>query len=296
MVLLRSMQQKKISKQHATAIIGLLDDNSPTVHKAVLEELKRLGSTGIDLLEKVLEEHLAPALCVRRYLREIRGPDATERYIEFIHSLNYELETGLLMLNRTVDQDIDIAFCCSQIDEIAERCQQLILSSSTALETCKVINRVLFYEYGFRKSEKNTDPHGNLFNSVLITRRGLPLTLSALYILIAQRCRLELEPVFLKGEFIVGCFVEKIPFFINPFENGLLLSVQRLKGLLAAKNIKLTPQMLFPISLGEVLKECCLSLTAQYKAERVDKKAELFQRFVHEFDRVYQEYVDRHSG
>lgn len=287
------MPKKRISKNYETAIIRLLDDDSPIVQKVVLQELKRLDSTGIRLLEKVIEEHLAPVTCARRYLREIRGPDPAEKYIEFIHSLNYELETGLLMLNRTVDPSIDIAFCCSQIDAIAERCRQLILSSSTALEKCRVINRVLFYEYGFRKMEKDSDdPHGNLFSSVLMRRRGLPLPLTALYILIAQRCHLQLESVQLPGYFIVGCFVEKMPFFINPFNNGAFLSAKKLQKLLSEQNVQLTPRMLFPISLGEMLSECCCRLATQYQARGVEKYAKLFERFAQEFEWVYQQYVD----
>ena len=81
------------------------------------------------------------------------------------------------------------------------------------LEICSVMNRVLFHEYGFRGAGKDFEnPQNSFLHRVLERRKGLPITLSVIYILIARRLGFDLEPIGLPGRFMVGCFSDERPF------------------------------------------------------------------------------------
>ena len=113
------------------------------------------------------------------------------------------------MLARTVNPRLDAGRCCEQLDAIAARCRELIVEPSSAREKCRVLNRVLFHDYGFRGNiEHYTDPLNSYLDVVLERKKGIPVSLSIVYLLVAQRAGLELEPVGLPGHFMVGCFLD----------------------------------------------------------------------------------------
>jgi hypothetical protein len=79
----------------------------------------------------------------------------------------------------------------------------------------------LFHENGFRGNvEHYTDPLNSFLPLVLERHKGIPISLCLVYLLVAQRLGLDLEPVGIPGHFLVGCYHEDAPLFIDPFEQG----------------------------------------------------------------------------
>ena len=92
-----------------------------------------------------------------------------------------------------------------------------------------------------RELERYTDPDNSFINRVLETKRGLPITLSVLYLLIGQRLGTPIEPISSPGHFVIGCFDEQAPFYIDPFERGKFLTagqmLKRVEAITLAPNI-----------------------------------------------------------
>ena len=219
------------------------------------------------------------------FLRELKCGDPIADFSDFIRSLNYELETGSLLLSRTVSPALDVGACCAQLDAMAARCRELIVESATARDQCRVLSRVLFHEFGFRGNvERYTDPRNSLLDQVLARRQGLPLTLSVVYLLVAQRVGLTLEPVGLPGHFMVGCFLEDTPFFIDAFAQGVFRTPGELFAMLQRNNLEPQVTDLAPTPVREVLCRCCRNLTRHYAAAGDPAHARLFAGFVEEFE------------
>jgi hypothetical protein len=96
------------------ALLSLLDDSSEPVRQALLAYFTSLGSSTASFLReiahgrnRVLAQHAA------WYLEELKFSDPVAEFRGFIRSLNYELETGSLLLARTVTPQLDIGRCCS---------------------------------------------------------------------------------------------------------------------------------------------------------------------------------------
>ena len=220
------MEAKKFTTAQRKALEALLDDSSPTVRAALLAQLARHGQESVDFLRALARQpNRLLALHAARYLRELNFSDPVGEFRTFIRSLNYELETGALLLSRTVNADLDVGACCAQLDTLAARCRELIAEPATAREKCRVLNRVLFHEHGLRgNADHYTDPLNSFLDQVLIRRKGIPLSLSLVYLLVAERVGLQLEAVALPGHFMVGCYEEDVPFFIDPFNAGVFLT------------------------------------------------------------------------
>ena len=82
------------------------------------------------------------------------------------------------------------------MDKLARRTRELLTPPMSPRQICSILNRVLFHEYGFRGAGKDFEnPENSFLHRVIERRQGLPITLSVLFILIARRIGLELEPI-----------------------------------------------------------------------------------------------------
>ena len=287
------MELETLATAERDALLGLLDDTSPAVRRALLRRFNQLGPASAPFLQtvargsnRVLARHAA------WFLDELKFSDPVAEFRGFIRSLNYELESGALLLARTVSPRLEAGTCCAQLDKIAARCRELIVEPSSAREKCRVLNRVMFHEWGFHGNVENyTDPKNSFLDQVLERRTGIPLSLSIVYLLVAERLCIDLEPVGLPGHFIVGCFTDDLPFFIDPFDRGVFRDAEEIFDLLRANNIKPKASDLSPTPVREVLCRSCRNLVNHYTASGEHERAKLFARFVEEFEATYEKHA-----
>ncbi len=287
------MEAKKFTPAQRQALTELLDDPSAAVRSALLGEFVRHGHESVDLLHKLTRQpNRVLALHAAWFLRELNLSDPVGEFRGFIRSLNYELETGALLLSRTVNADLDVGACCTQLDALAVRCRELIAEPATAREKCRVLNRVLFHEYGLHGNADNyTDPLNSYLDQVLARRKGIPISLSIVYLLVAERVGLQLEAVALPGHFMVGCYEESVPFFIDPFNAGVFLSAGEVFMLLRQNSGQASLADLAPTPVREVLCRCCRNLANHYHAAHEPGHARLFAGFVAEFESTHERHA-----
>lgn len=287
------MENEQPGLDSREALLALLDDASPAVRKALLAHFAAQGEPARLFLEKIVKDGSRMlAIHARGYLEELKFTDPVSEFRGFIRSLNYELETGALLLARTVFTTLDAGLSCQRLDDLAARCRELIAEPVSVREKCRVINRVLFHENGFRGNHEHyTDPLNSFLPLVLERRKGIPLSLSIVYLLVAQRLGLDLEPVALPGHFMVGCYLEDEPLFIDPFEQGALRSPEEVFALL--KNGPVAPKIsdLAPATVREVLCRSCRNLVHHYTAAGDADRAGLFAGFVEEFESTYERHA-----
>jgi regulator of sirC expression with transglutaminase-like and TPR domain len=275
------------------ALLGLLDDPSPTVRRALLARFSSRGAAAATLLQEIARS--SNRLLARHaswFIDELKLTDPVSEFRAFIRSLNYELETGTLLLARTVTPELDIAECRAEIDEMAARCRELISEPSSNREKCRVMNRVLFHEWGFRGNvEQYTDPMNSFIDKVLTRRKGIPISLSVLYLLVGERLGMPLEPVGLPGHFVVGCYADETPFFIDPFDQGLFRDAEEVFALLRSNHIAPKPSDLAPTTVREVLCRSCRNLANHYSAASDLARAQIFSEFADEFEATRERYL-----
>ncbi len=284
------MKPDKPNSTLLAAIGRLLDDESPVVQSALVNKLRSMGNPGIDFLRGQVEVgNIAMAEAATRILRALGAQHPREAFVEFIRSFNYELESGSLLMARVANPKLDPMDCYTFLEEVAGRCRQLMLEPSSGWQKCKIINRVLFHEYGFAGDTASFyDPRNSFMHEVIRRRRGIPITLSIIYLLVAGRCGLQLEPIAMPGRFMVGCFEDGEPFYIDVYEGGLFLTMEDLEAQLDEQDIVPLAAYFTPAPVGEVLQRCCRNLVNQFEKASDDSMARLFEAFVHEFEAAYQ--------
>ncbi len=270
------------------SIKTLIDDETPVVRDAVVQQLKNFPDEGKAFLQEILDGR-DPLLAkhAQEINKSLGWADVIGDFLEFIRSQRYELETGWFLLDRTVYPDFQATSATLFMDKLADRVRELVAPPLSPRQTCSVLNRVLFHEYGFRGSGKNFEnPENSFLHRVLDRRQGLPITLSVLYLLIARRIGLELDPIGLPGRFMVGCFAEERPFYIDAWSGGKILELEQMENFLEHSSIEDSGSALLPVTVAETLCRGCRNLVYHFQLSKNPEKSSLFDEFVKEFERV----------
>lgn len=271
------------------ALRRLLDDESPTVRQAVLNELADWKEEGRLFLREISRKEDSSADAATELLRELGWEDGEHAFRRFIRAFSYELESGFLLLDKVIRPTSDLVTTRQRLDDLAKRCGELSVLPNSSSERCKTISRVLFHEEGLHGARDDFhDPLNSSLSHALEEKRGLPLTLSVIYLLVARRLGLELEPVGLPGRFMVGCFLDEFPFYVDAFEGGRVRDLEEVMTFLRRRNLDDSPQWFLPMTVGDVLRRACRNLTAQHLRSGAEESARLFSSFGNEFNEAYR--------
>jgi regulator of sirC expression with transglutaminase-like and TPR domain len=222
------MPLKSLSEREVRALVSLLADDDPKVVHAVWEHLLELGPPALTYLREASED---PNPRTRLRARHIMARIITEDLETQFQALaarddeTFSLEEGVFAIARIEYPDLDRAGLRQQLDLLASGVQERLEVVRTPREVIEIVNHYLFRELRF--SGNNADyynPDNTYINRVLERRTGIAVSLSALYLLIAERLDLPLKGVGLPGHFLVRYETGEPEIYIDAFNGGKLLT------------------------------------------------------------------------
>jgi regulator of sirC expression with transglutaminase-like and TPR domain len=127
---------------------------------------------------------------------------------------------------------LDTQAVLAEIDALAARLKRRIPADAVPVQRLRWLNRYFFHELGFAGNVNDYyDARNSYLNAVLETRRGIPITLSLLYIELASQIGLTARGVSFPGHFLVKLKMPQGEVVIDPF-TGQSLSRDELDELL----------------------------------------------------------------
>jgi regulator of sirC expression with transglutaminase-like and TPR domain len=170
---------------------------------------------------------------------------------------------------------LDPAKYIDRLDRMAANLGGRIATETNPYDTIARINRYLYDQEGFiGNSEDYYDPRNSFLNEVLDRKTGIPITLSTVYLEIAERVGLPLVGVGMPGHFLV-----KHPFFdilIDPFSKGRILSEEECRDRvtqLLGEQVPFHKAFLQAVSKRHILSRMLNNLHAIYVNARQYRKA-----------------------
>ena len=128
--------------------------------------------------------------------------------------------------------ELDIGRYLAQLDQLAAWGQEVVAPASTAIAQAEALSGFLFERFGFRGNQADYgDPRNSYLNEVLDRRLGIPISLSVVYVHVAQAAGLAAYGIGLPGHFIVGVQEGRAAFYLDPFNGGAWLSEANLAQL-----------------------------------------------------------------
>jgi regulator of sirC expression with transglutaminase-like and TPR domain len=87
------------------------------------------------------------------------------------------------------------------------------------------LHEVLFEEHGFKGNiDDYYSPVNSYLPEVLVTKRGIPITLSLIYYIVARRIGLSAWGINAPGHFLIGVQVNGASMIIDPFAGGRMMT------------------------------------------------------------------------
>lgn len=191
---------------------------------------------------------------------------------EFLRLLRGEVEPDLPRLALEVAQDaypsLDTHAQISRIEILADRTRDRCPEGAKARHILGQINWVLFVEEGFRgNTDDYQDPRNSYLNAVMDRKVGIPISLSILYLAIAERLGLTMAGVNLPGHFLVRAGRGDSTIFVDPFNQGAFLEregCRKLAERATGRPIVLSEEILSPCSTHAIVLRILRNLKASY--------------------------------
>ena len=122
---------------------------------------------------------------------------------------------------REIDEDAALA----RLDELAAE----VADAARRMDELDALGEVLAARHGFAGAgDTYDDPRNSMLDLVLERGRGLPITLSVVYVTTARRAGIALDGVGLPGHYVVGQFSPHggPPVLLDPFAGGVRIAAE----------------------------------------------------------------------
>lgn len=196
---------------------------------------------------------------------------------------------------------LDPDYYLAELDRLGSTLRARLPSDFSPVHRLLALNRFLFIELGFEANDENYyDPDNSMLHMVLERRRGIPITLSIVYLEIGKRIGLNLAGVSFPGHFLVKLPVSDGDLILDPYSQGKSLSEADLRLRLGELAQDIDPAQLplrpflEPASKREILARVLRNLKAIHlKNELFDKALSAMNRLVIVCPENAQELRDR---
>ena len=143
------------------------------------------------------------------------------------------LDESALELAALDHPSVELEPSVALLRRITERLAALAGGTASAASRADLLGSVFASEFGFRGDrETYDDPANTDLIRVLERRRGLPVTLSILYVAAARRLGWEADALNTPGHVLVRIGSPTEPVLIDPFDDGAVVGAARLAALL----------------------------------------------------------------
>ncbi|MEX2279370.1 MAG: transglutaminase-like domain-containing protein [Acidimicrobiia bacterium] len=182
--------------------------------------------------------------------------DRAERLADL--AFDGRLAEASLELGRFVDPDLDPAVSLARLDAMAARVRG---------ETHLAVRRVIAIEDGIGGNvDDYHDPANSFLHRVLETRRGIPISLSVLWIEVGRRAGMEMVGVGLPGHFVVYAGGQ----MVDPFHYGEAIGFEEAAGLVASAlggSPRLDRNWLSPVDTTGIIQRMLRNLEQVYRGD-----------------------------
>ncbi|HXB14042.1 MAG TPA: transglutaminase-like domain-containing protein, partial [Bacteroidia bacterium] len=252
-------------------------------------KLLDMGEKVIPILENVWETSFNPTLQTRieNIIHRIQFERILECVADWKNERNGDLWEGVMLIGRYQYPDFKEDKLIKQIQLMRQDVWLELNEQLTALEKIKVINHIIFDVHRFSGNTENyNSPENSFMNRVIENKKGNPLSLGIVYLLIARQLNLPLFGVNLPEHFVLAYVDEaytkssewedKILFYINPFSKGAVFSRREIDMFLKQLNIPADKMYYTPCSNIDIVMRLVRNLISSYtKQSNIDKVAEL---------------------
>jgi regulator of sirC expression with transglutaminase-like and TPR domain len=173
------------------------------------------------------------------------------------------LDLAALDLARIQFPDLDAQPAMDRLNELASRLGDRLRNFNDGRDFVETAQRYLFDELGFHGNEEDYyDPLNSCLNQVLERRKGIPVTLSVMYMEIARRLRMPVFGIGLPRHFVIEFDDGNYAAYIDPFHGGRTVTAREC-FMLAGSRVA-DPALLQRVSKRDIVRRMIQNLHRGY--------------------------------
>jgi len=275
---------EKPSDREKAALISLLVDEDAAIYRLVRDKILSCGPGATEWLKP---HTLSSDPVLRRRAQEITQHFAREkaddRFLAFCLSEGNDLnlEQGAWLLAQTQYPDINIEAYQALFDSYAGELLERVDLRADADQLLSAFNNYVFDVLRFKGNEQNYyDPENSYLNRVVDRRKGNPINLCLVYLMLARRLRLPLAGIGLPGHFICRYQTPSEEYYIDVFNHGKLWTKANCIQYLVFRNYTVQDSYLTPVSSRKMLMRICGNLHQVYHHLGLTGEATRLQRYL----------------
>ena len=273
---------KALTEQDLRSLVTLLDDEDPQSLDLVCREILHQGERILPFLEELRAKSGSElAAKVDAMTFQLRFRNLKEDFLRLAVSPEPDLERGALLISRFGYPGIDPMVYSGWMDRVAGKVLDELPSDADAALTFQRLNSHLFQGLGFAGNEtRYYDPDNSYLHRVIESRRGIPVSLSVLYLLLARRLRLPVYGVGTPGHFLVGFHPGPHACFIDAFNRGRILDLTEVRRMLVRSGYDYKPEFVARCSSRDIIVRMMRNLISIYQKMGASERVEMLSILV----------------
>ena len=264
------------------ALIALLDDPDENIFLDVKGQLEQMGTTAIPFLESAWEKSGLGVVFqgrIEELIHQIQFEALYDKLSLWKEGGCMDLIEGWILISHYLYPDLDEDAIREELEKIKQDIWIELNDGLTALEKVKVMNHILFDVHGFSGNTKNYhSPSNSFINIVLEGKKGNPISLSIIYMHLAQSLDLPIYGVNLPRHFIL-CYLDysgmmksfdhldrdDMMFYINPFGKGSIFSNKEITQFVKELELEDLPMFYLPCNSQSIATRILNNLHHSYQ-------------------------------
>ncbi len=254
-------------------LMRLLDDDSPDVRGAVMDQFAAFGDSLEDLLRNVpLPEHPRQRRLIQSLLREGRRRrlEAGWAALTAVRGDKPLLEAGQEMISRFLRPDASGGTLGEALDALAGE-----FRSGLYEKDALALSEFLFQIKGLAGArEAYYNPVNSDLMHVMTKREGLPISLVCIYMLVAHRLGMSVEGCNLPGHFLAIALHRGRKFVVDCYSGGIVLLDSDLARLSSSAPVRTTDLAALECDARVILARVLRNLNAAFRRIEDEQAAE----------------------
>lgn len=268
-------------------MISLLDDADNEVVAHVTNELLSYGNQIIPQLEHVWEDLHDMALQERieNIIHQIQFNQTKTDLQAWLDHPKQDLLEVMIIISKYQYPDLSENRIRNHIESIRIDAWMEMNYYLTALEKIRILNHIFFRLHGFSGNTDHYNAADNSFiHKVLETKKGNPVSLCVLYMIIAQRLQIPIYGVNLPQHFILTYLddtelAEELPvakrdplFYINAFNKGMVFGRKEIDQFLQLIKMEADERYYHACGVHEIVIRIFNNLITAYQDQKKEEK------------------------
>ncbi|MEW5884648.1 MAG: transglutaminase-like domain-containing protein [Armatimonadota bacterium] len=263
-------------------LIGLLDDEDPRSLGLVRERILEQGERALPFLDELRRASPALPLAQRaaELAEQLRFLALEGEFAALAAAPAPDLEEGAFLVSRFGQPGADPSVYRAWLDRVAAAVAEDMPEEDPEAGVRRLTEH-LFKSLGFAGNEADYyDPDNSYLTRVIDTRRGIPVTLTILFLLVAKRLKLPVYGVGTPGHFLAGFRAAGEPLFVDCFRKGRLMTLAEARRMLVRNGYDYRPEYVRACPPRDILARMMRNLISIYQKSGAVARAERLSSLV----------------